>query len=106
MQTTDLATWLGSALGGAALGFFFFGGLWWTVRAIVGSSGSAFVQLASLTLRTAATLLGFHAIGGGDARRLVACLAGFVLARVLVARWARHRTLASPMPEARHETGT
>ena len=99
MPTTELATWLGCGLGGAALGLLFFGGLWWTVNAIVGSSRSALVQFASLILRTATTLLGFYLVGDGDARRLVACLAGFVLARVLVARWVRTRTSAAPTPE-------
>lgn len=99
MRANDLFAWMLCALGGVALGIFFFGGLWWTVRAITGSAGSprsALFQLASLLLRTAATLVGFYAIGGGDARRLVACLAGFVLARIFVARRIRTATVPSP----------
>lgn len=97
MRAIDLMTWSLCALGGVALGILFFGGLWWTVRAIVGSPRSVLLQFASLMLRTAATLLGFYAIGGGDARRLVAGLAGFVLARVLVTRWIRtFAALAEP----------
>ena len=89
MRATDLASWALCALGGGALGVFYFGGLWWTVRAIVGSPRSVFLQLASLSFRTAATLAGFYWVGGGDARRVLACLAGFVLARAVVARWVR-----------------
>ncbi len=104
MRAADLMTWLLCALGGVALGVFYFGGLWWTVRAIVGSSRSVFLQLASLLLRTAATLVGFYWVGGGDARRLVACLAGFVLARAFVARRVRTSTPSAPFREAPRET--
>ncbi len=104
MRIVDLMTWSLCALGGVALGMFFFGGLWWTVRAIVGSPGSALLQFASLVLRTSTTLVGFYVIGGGDAGRLVACLAGFVLARMLVARWVRTSASPAPVPEAHRET--
>jgi len=100
MRAIDLVAWLLCLLGGVALGGFFFGGLWWTVRAIVGSRRSAMLQLASLLVRTTATLAGFYLVGGGDFRRLVACLAGFVLARTLAARWVRTSALPSPIPEA------
>ena len=97
-------TWLLCVLGGVALGVVYFGGLWWTVRAIVGSPRSVFLQLASLLLRTAATLVGFYWVGGGDARRLVACLAGFVLARAIVVRWVRTPALSAPFREVPRET--
>ncbi len=102
MTTTELATLALSALAGLALGAFFFGGLWWTVRAIVGAAHSALLQVASLVLRTAGTLLGFHVAGGGDAARLLACLAGFVVARVVVARWVKASTASAPAPEHTH----
>jgi F1F0 ATPase subunit 2 len=106
MRAVDLLAWSLCALGGVALGIFFFGGLWWTVRAIVGSPRSVLLQFASLMLRTAATLIGFYVIGGGDARRLVACLAGFVLARAFVARRVRMSAWPLPVPEAPRETRT
>ncbi len=95
MRATDLAVWLLCLLGGVALGGFYFGGLWWTVRAIVGPRRSVVVQLASLLIRTAATLTGFYLVGGGDFKRLIACLAGFVLARTVVARWVRMSAMSS-----------
>ncbi len=104
MRAADLMTWLLCALGGVASGVFYFGGLWWTVRAIVGSPRSVLLQLASLLLRTAAALVAFYWIGGGDARRLVACLAGFVLARAIVARWVRTPAPSVPFREAPRET--
>ena len=102
MPTTELVALVVSLLAGLALGAFFFGGLWWTVRAIVGAAHSVLLQLASLVLRTAATLFGFHVAGGNDVRRLVACLAGFVIARTIAARWVRASTRFSTKTEAPH----
>jgi F1F0 ATPase subunit 2 len=79
---------------GALLGAVFYGGLWWTVRKGLLSKQPAVWFLASLVARTAIALAGFYAVFGGDWRRLVACLAGFVLARILVTRLTR--TLPEP----------
>lgn len=92
MQRIDVVSCLQAAVGGVALGVFFFGGLWWTVRAIANSAGPALLQFASLVFRMGGTLVGFYLLGGGDLQRLVACLAGFVLARAGVARWVRAST--------------
>ena len=83
-----------AGMGGAALGALFFGGLWWTVRRGVLSSSPALWFLGSLLLRVSVVLGGFYFVGHGDWRRLVACLAGFVLARLVV----MHLTRPSPTP--------
>jgi F1F0 ATPase subunit 2 len=75
-----------AAVAGALLGAVFYGGLWWTVRRGLVSRRPAVWFLTSLVVRTAVALLGFYAVFRGDWRRLVACLAGFVLARILVTR--------------------
>ena len=72
---------------GALLGAFFFGGLWWTVQKGVTSERPALWFLGSLVLRTGVTLAGFYLVSQGHWSRLVACLLGFVVARVLVVRW-------------------
>jgi len=82
-----------AAVAGTALGAVFYGGLWWTVRRGLNSRQPAVWFLASLIARTAVSLLGFYAVFRGDWRRLAACLAGFVLARILVTRLTR------PLPE-------
>jgi F1F0 ATPase subunit 2 len=69
---------------GAVLGAVFYGGLWWTVRRALVSRQPAVWFLLSLMARTAVALLGFYAVIRGDWRRLVGCLVGFVLARILV----------------------
>jgi F1F0 ATPase subunit 2 len=78
-----------AAVAGAILGAVFYGGLWWTVRRGLLSRQPAVWFLTSFVARTAIAVLGFYAVFRGDWRRLVACLAGFVLARILVTRLTR-----------------
>jgi F1F0 ATPase subunit 2 len=78
-----------AVVAGAVLGAMFYGGLWWTVRKGLLSRQPAVWFLTSLMVRTALALLGFYAVFRGDWRRLVACMAGFVLARLLVTRLTR-----------------
>ena len=80
---------------GLALGTFFFGGLWWTVRRGISSRWSAFWFLGSMLLRTGMVLAGFYLVGRGDWKRLVACLLGFVIARFIVTRLTRTRIESS-----------
>jgi F1F0 ATPase subunit 2 len=69
---------------GGGLGAVFFGGLWWTVRKGVSSKQPALWFLASLLARMSIAMAGFYFIGRGHWERLVACLLGFVLARLAV----------------------
>jgi F1F0 ATPase subunit 2 len=71
-------------LAGFALGLIFFGGLWWTVRCMLHSARPALWMLGSLLLRTAFALSGFWLLGGHDWKRMLACLAGFFIARVVL----------------------
>jgi len=88
---------------GALLGAFFFAGLWWTVRRGVSSGRAATWFLGSMALRTCIVLLGFHLVLGSDWKRMVAGLAGFVAARVVVTRSVRVAHRAGPLaPEADH----
>ena len=81
---------LALALGaGLLLGTIFFGGLWWTVRKGVCSKSPALWFLGSMLLRMSVVLAGFYLVGRGDWRRLVTCLLGFILARIIVMRLTR-----------------
>jgi F1F0 ATPase subunit 2 len=71
-----------SLLAGAVLGTIFFGGLWWTIRVGLGSKSPAIWFLGSFGLRTAAVLVGFYFVLHGDWRNSLACLLGFLAARV------------------------
>jgi len=87
---------------GLLLGAVFFGGLWWTVRRGVSSPRPAAWFLGSLLVRTGIILAGFYFASDGQGDRLLACLAGFVIARLLVIRFViRFVTrLAGPPVEA------
>ena len=85
---------------GSMLGVLFFGGLWWTVQKGVTSDLPAFWFLGSLLLRTGAILAGFYLVSQGHWSRLVACLLGFVIARVIVVkRLTRTPTEQTPLEE-------
>ena len=76
-------------IAGGALGAFFFGGLWWTVRKSLASDKPALWVFGSLLLRMGVTMGGFYLVGGGDWQRSLSCLVGFVMARQLVTRLTR-----------------
>jgi F1F0 ATPase subunit 2 len=85
----EILTLLLAWLAGGALGGFFFGGLWWTVRkGLVANNPAAWI-LPSALLRTGGALAGFYAVAGGDWQRLLACLFGFIVARQIVVRMTR-----------------
>lgn len=79
-----------SLFAGVLLGAIFFGGLWFTVRRGLTSHQPALWFLGSMLLRTAIAVAGFYFVMQGDWRRLAACLAGFLVARVSVLRLTRN----------------
>ena len=81
---------------GVVLGAIFFGGLWWTVRKGVSSEHPAVWFLGSILLRTSMTLIGFYVIVGEHWDRLIVCLLGFVMARMIAIR------LIAPLPLVEH----
>jgi len=87
----DAAHLVLAAVAGAALGAFFFAGLWWTIIRAVASKRPAAWFLGSLFLRTLVVLASFYLVARGDWRRLLACMLGFVAARMVVLRATRPR---------------
>ena len=75
-----------SLAAGLMLGVFFFGGLWWTVQKGVASERPALLFLGSLLLRIGTVLAGFYFVSQDHWSRFLACLAGFVIARVIVVK--------------------
>ena len=82
----NLVPLLGAVMAGATLGAFFFGGLWWTVQKGLTSNHPALWFFGSTLLRTSLVLVGFFFISAGDWKKLLACLLGFFIARVVVTR--------------------
>jgi F1F0 ATPase subunit 2 len=81
---SEAMTLLLASAGGGAIGAFFFGGLWWTVRRGLRSTRPALWFLGSLLVRTGISLAGFYVVAGHDWARLLVCLLGFVMARLVV----------------------
>ena len=100
----DTLTWALAGLAGGLLGAIFFGGLWWTVRQGVSSSRPALWFLGSGLLRTSIVLAGFYFVSGSQWKRLVACLVGFIIARVVVTWLTRSsgETQTRPVQEVSH----
>jgi F1F0 ATPase subunit 2 len=84
-------------LAGVVLGAIFYGGLWWTVRSSLASRGLAVWLVGSFLLRATIAVGGFYGVSQGDWRRLLACLAGFAIARMGVTRLTR-----IPLPDISH----
>lgn len=82
MQTIAGAT-------GILLGGFFFGGLWWTIQKGLASPRPALWFLGSLLVRMGVVLTGFYFVGRENWKNMVACLLGFILARLIVGRLTR-----------------
>lgn len=92
----DLALLFLSGIAGLALGTFFFGGLWWTVKKGLASPRPGLWFLTSLLCRTGIVLAGFYLVGNGDSRRLLVCLLGFITARFIITRITREQPQKSP----------
>lgn len=75
-----------AGLAGGALGVFFFGGLWWTVRNRLDSDKAALWVVGSFVVRVVVTVTGFYWIGGAQWQSMLACLIGFIVARQVVMR--------------------
>ena len=76
---------------GIGLGAMFFGGLWWTLRKGLSSQRPVLWFVGSLLVRTSIAVSGFYLVSGGHWERLVACLVGFVAARMVV-MWSTRET--------------
>jgi F1F0 ATPase subunit 2 len=89
MTEMSALTSLVASLAGFLLGALFFGGLWWTIGRGVASGQPAVWFACSLLLRMSVVLAGFYFVLGGHPERLLPCLGGFVVARLIVTRLTR-----------------
>ncbi|MFA6229279.1 MAG: ATP synthase subunit I [Rhodanobacter sp.] len=103
MTMHEVLMWVLATLAGVGLGVIFFGGLWWTVRKGMASRQPALWFMGSLLLRMAVLVGGFLLVSGGDWRRLLLCLLGLAIGRLVVTRLSRayvHDNPAAEMPHA------
>jgi F1F0 ATPase subunit 2 len=85
-MTLLLPTTLLCLIIGLSVGLLYFTGLWWTVVRLATARRPALWVLASFILRTGLVLAVFSISAQGRWERFLACLAGFILARVLITR--------------------
>lgn len=88
-MTHEILNIIGAFTGGLALGIIFFGGLWFTVKKAVGSKIPALWIFSSFILRISITMTGFYFIGAGDWVKLLACLVGFIVSRIIVLHFTK-----------------
>lgn len=78
----EILTLISSLISGIMLGFFYFGGLWLTLKCLPNSKQPAVLTLGSFLGRSAVCLFGFYLISGNGLEVLVFSLMGFVLSKL------------------------
>ncbi|MGV8830772.1 MAG: ATP synthase subunit I [Devosia sp.] len=84
MTLNDALLALLSVMAGAVLGTVFFVGLWWTVKRTLTVSQPGLLVLASMLGRTGLVVGGFYLVSDGSWQRVLFCLVGFLVARLVV----------------------
>lgn len=69
-------------ISGSALGVFYFGGLWMTLRHLSRSRQPALLTLSSFLGRSAVCLFCFYIVASNSLEGLVTSLAGFTLTKI------------------------
>jgi F1F0 ATPase subunit 2 len=81
----QLTVMAASLVAGMALGAFYFGGLWLTMRSLPRSSHPVPLLIASYFVRLAAATIAVLLVAlGGDWQRLLAFMAGFLLIKLVL----------------------
>lgn len=88
-MTNEVSAIALALLTGAGLGVVFFGGLWLTLLKLPTTRWPILLALGSMIGRMCITILGFYLISDRSWQQLVACVAGFILARQLLIRRLR-----------------
>ena len=104
MSAHDAIMIAGALFAGTGLGAVFFGGLWLTVRRTLSSPSLSLLLVCSFLFRAGIVLVGFKVVCGGDWRQLIACLLGFLVARLVIERLlsAKHIIKGPESPDAYH----
>ncbi len=90
-------------IAGVAIGIFFFGGLWITVRNAVNAKTPALWFFGSFILRVCIAMVGFYIISLGNWQHLLVALLGFVIARFMVTHFTKSVETNQRKKELNHE---
>ncbi len=93
----EMLTLVVAWMAGGMLGAIFFGGLWLTVIKAAATQRAALWFPISLLLRMGIAIAGFYAVGHGHWERLIVCLLGFVMARLIVMSLTRSTKLRTSL---------
>ena len=106
MTINDLIHLLPALFAGIGLGVLFFGGLWLTIRMGLQSKNSGLIFTMSFIVRMTVILMGFYYVGASDWQKMLACLAGFLIARLVITRYTKkhNRSEATMIKEVQNET--
>jgi len=83
---SEVVAGIASALGGAALGLFFYGALWLTVRLLVTTHHPVLLTLGSLWIRFAVVLTAFVFLMKHRLEYVLIAMASFILGRLAISR--------------------
>jgi F1F0 ATPase subunit 2 len=76
-------------IAGLLLGALFFGGLWLTVRKTLTAKAPALWLIIGFFIRISITLIGFYFVSRDSWQRLLICLLGFIIARLIMMQWTK-----------------
>lgn len=94
----NIAWIIAALLIGIALGVFYYWGLWVTTRSLITSQRPAWLLALSFVARAGLVLLAFYLVMDGRWERLLACMAGFLLARTILIRQLHPDVEEIPQP--------
>ena len=95
-MTITLGGFLISFLIGIGIGFFYFYGLWWTIRKLPTVRQPGLWTFASFLLRTGVGLVAFYYSMQGQWQSLLVSLVGFMMTRAILARRFRPASRKEP----------
>lgn len=94
MKMNEVIGLLPALFAGVILGIIFFGGLWLTIQKGLRSKRSGLVFMGSFIVRMAIIVLGFYYVGADNWQKMLVCLGGFLLARIVITRITQKQILS------------
>ena len=100
IMTAEALFWLIPLAAGLVLGGLYFAGLRWTIARAIRSRRPAFFLFASWLTRMGLLISCLVLVSDDRWERLIACVAGFVIARFIARRWWHATPYAHAQAEA------
>jgi len=88
---------------GILVGVIFFGGLWFTVTNVVSSGKASLWLVISWLIRNGIVLTGFYFVSNGQWEKLLVCLFGFFVARVVIMRYIKQMPVNKIYPSIKSQ---